>query len=1022
MKQLAEPLRVRTTGELTGAPFGFANTFLHMFGELKPTHVVLALDSAGPTFRHEITDTYKATRVPMEDEEREEFHRQMDRTRQVIETFGMPIVELPGYEADDILGARSRGRGWTDGIDTFLVSMDSDIAQLVRNGVHLWMYRPYQRDSVLFLEPADVKERYGVMPEQMTDLKALKGDTSDNIPGVPGVGDKTAIKLVDQFGEVETMLQRVDDIAQPKLREGIRANHDQILLSKRLATIDVNTPVTLDLASADFYKHYDATRVAELFRELEFRTLIPRLPEGKGGPPPVQSEAAAAASNVVTTFRTVTTEAALEELAAKIALKREFVLDVEPSVQEPMKADIVGLSIALGNGEAYYIPVGHQARLGDDAQLTLPQVLARLQPVLEDADIGIIGHNAKFDLVVLANHGIKPRAIAFDTMIAANLLGEGGSAGRPEEGNLSLAWLAARKLSLELPDRQALLGAPGSRKANRLTIDQVDVEVAAACACAHADATARLRDALAPELDSHNMRKLFDEIEMPLVTVLARMELNGVALDTGTLHEMAESLTMEIRRVEEELYASVGHEFNIGSPLQLSQILFDELGLPKTRRLKTGGYSTDVQSLENLKGLHPIIDYIYQYRELTKLKSTYLDTLPFLVNPRTKRLHTEYNQAGAATGRLSSSNPNVQNIPVRSSLGQQIRRSFIARDTTPDPMLLSADYSQIELRITAHITNDPGLVGAFERDEDIHAATASQVFNVPLDEVTSEMRRRAKVFNFGVLYGLSEHGLSVREKISREEAGHFISTYFEKYPGMKEYVSETTAKVRELGYVETLFGRRRYIPEIHSTNFNVRSGGRAGGDQHAGAGDGRGHHQDRDEPARRGDATPRDAQPADAADPRRADVRVPRSGGRGDPEALSRHNAEVARDGGAAEGRHEGRPQLGRDGVRGAGRDRGVRLIRALPVRTDAALMHSGRRSSGMSDALITIGNLIFIPALLVTILDRSASIPRMTSGISILALCFIIAGLLGGELYLSATVVLIINVMWGFIFLFRAE
>jgi DNA polymerase-1 len=822
MKQLAEPLRVRATGELTGAPFGFANTFLHMFGELKPTHVIVALDSAGPTFRHELTETYKATRVPMEEEERAEFRRQMERTRQVIEAFGMPIFELPGYEADDILGSLSR-QGAVEGINTFLVSMDSDIAQLVAEGVHLWMYRPYQRDSVLFITPDDVKERYGVLPEQMTDLKALKGDTSDNIPGVPGVGDKTAIKLIDQFGSVEAMIERVDEIAQPKLRENVRANAEQILLSKRLATIDLATPVELDMQAADFYAHYDAARVAELFRDLEFRTLIPRLPEGKGGPPPVPATAGEASTKLATDYRTVRSEAELDELVAKVRAKRGLVLDVEPSVNEPMKAEIVGVTIGVGGGECYYVPVGHQARLGDDGQVPLADVLARLGPLLADDEIALTGHNSKFDLVVLANHGIPPRKVQFDTMIAANLLGEGGSAGRPEEGNLSLAWLAARRLNTELPDRQALLGAPGSRKASRLTIDQVDIEAAAACACAHVDATARLQEALGPELDMQNMRRLFDEIEMPLVTVLARMELNGVALDTGTLHEMGESLAMEIRQVEEDLYGSVGHEFNIGSPLQLSQVLFDELGLPKTRRLKTGGYSTDVQSLENLKGLHPIIDYIYQYRELTKLKSTYLDTLPFLVNPRTKRLHTEFNQAGAATGRLSSSNPNVQNIPVRSKLGEQIRRAFIARDTTPDPMLLSADYSQIELRIMAHITKDPGLVGAFERDEDIHAATASQVFNVALDDVTPEMRRRAKVFNFGVLYGLSEYGLSVREKISREEAGHFIQTYFEKYPGIKEYVSETTAKVRELGYAETLFGRRRYIPEIHSTNHNVRA-------------------------------------------------------------------------------------------------------------------------------------------------------------------------------------------------------
>jgi DNA polymerase-1 len=335
--------------------------------------------------------------------------------------------------------------------------------------------------------------------------------------------------------------------------------------------------------------------------------------------------------------------------------------------------------------------------------------------------------------------------------------------------------------------------------------------------------TLRLRRALEPDLESKGLRKLFDEMEMPLVSVLAHIELNGVAIDTGALHEMSESLAADIRRIEEDIYASVGHEFNIGSPLQLSQILFEELHLPKTRRLKTGAYSTDAQSLEGLRGLHDIVALIYEYRELTKLKSTYLDTLPFLVHPRTHRIHTDFNQTGAATGRVSSSTPNLQNIPVRTALGEQIRRAFIARDAVPDPMLISADYSQIELRITAHMTGDPALVEAFERDEDIHASTASQVFGVPLDEVTPAMRRRAKVFNFGVLYGLSEFGLSVREKIPREEAAAFIQTYFAKYPGMQQYMSETVQKVRDLGYAETLFGRRRYFPEINSTNFNVRN-------------------------------------------------------------------------------------------------------------------------------------------------------------------------------------------------------
>ncbi len=817
MKQLAEPLKIRSTGELIGAPFGFANTFLAMFGELKPTHVIVTLDKGAVTFRHEIAETYKATRVPMADEEREQFNAQMQRCRQLIETFGMPIFELEGFEADDLMGTLSV-QAKAERIDTFLVSMDSDIAQLVQPGVHLWMYRPYQRDSVIYQAAEDVKQRYGVLPEQMPDLKALKGDVSDNIPGVPGVGDKTAIKLVEPFGSVAALLERIDAVQPAKLQQAIRDNQEQLLQSRRLATIDCDAPVTLDLEAADFYAHYNRERVTELFRELEFRTLIPRLPEGDGRAAAVP----AAATDVEEQYATVRTEDDLQKLVGRIVRQKSFVLDTVCTDRDAMRSDIVGFSIALLPGDAYYIPAGHSPRLGGDGHLQLPDVLQRLAPLIEDPGVKLTGHNLKFDVVTLANHGVHAGGIEFDTMIAAFLAGEGGGAGRPEEGSLSLKWLVSRKLGREIQEGWDLL-PKANKKADQLTISDLDADTLAPCACACADMIARLRQVLEPELEEKAMRHLFDDIEMPLLCVLARMELNGVAIDTGALREMSESLTMEVRRIEEDIYASVGHEFNTGSPIQLSQILFEELHLPRTRRLKTGAYSTDAQSLEALRGLHDIIDLIYEYRELTKLKSTYLDSLPFLVHPRTNRIHTDFNQTGAATGRLSSSNPNLQNIPVRTALGEQIRRAFIARDVGPDPHLLAADYSQIELRIMAHITDDPALVQAFLNDEDIHAATASQVFNVPIEEVTPGMRRRAKVFNFGVLYGLSEYGLSVREKISREEAGNFIRTYFERYPGIQQYVSETVQRVRSLGYAETLFGRRRYIPEINSGNFNVRN-------------------------------------------------------------------------------------------------------------------------------------------------------------------------------------------------------
>jgi len=817
MKQLAEPLRIRATGELTGAPFGFANTFIHMFGELKPTHVIVTLDKGAITFRNKISESYKATRIGMPKDERDEFNHQMDRTRQLIETFGIPIYELEGFEADDLMGTLAT-QAAAEGIDTYLVSMDSDIAQLVGDGVHMWMYRPYQRDSITFQNADDVKARYGVFPPQIRDLKALKGDTSDNIPGIPGVGDKTAIKLVDQFETVENLLEHLDDVKPAKLQGLVRDNADQLRQSKQLATIVCHVPVKLDLESADFDAHYDPAKVQELFRELEFRTLVPRLPEKAAAPAKVKQGKPPARQK----FETIRDEHALDKVVAAIKKQGHFVLDLETVSREPMRADITGVSLALSESEAYYIPIGHIPRLGDEAQLPAAVVLEKLTLVISSPDVKITGHNVKFDIVVLANHGIELQGVEFDTMIAAFLLGEGGGAGRPEEGNLALGWLYARRFGTELPDRAPLTN-PSGKKSGQITIDQADIDGVAACAAACVAGIAQLRAILEPELAEKEMTPLFEEIEMPLVSVLAHMEEHGIAIDTSTLHEMSDVMTETIRRLEEEIYASVGHDFNIGSPIQLSQVLFDEIGLPRTRRLKTGAYATDKDTLENLRGVHPVIDLIFEYRELTKLKSTYLDPLPFLVNPRTNRIHTEFNQTGAATGRLSSSNPNVQNIPVRGETGAQIRRAFIARDVGNEPMLLSADYSQVELRIMAHMTGDPGLVKAFLNDEDIHTATASQVFAVDIDAVTTEMRRRAKVFNFGVLYGLSEYGLSIRERIPREDAANFIRTYFEKYPGIQEYVSETVSKVRSNGYAETLFGRRRYIPEINSTNFNVRN-------------------------------------------------------------------------------------------------------------------------------------------------------------------------------------------------------
>jgi DNA polymerase-1 len=874
-----EPLTVRKTGEVVTAVYGFANSLLTVMEQLKPTHVAVALDPPGPTFRHEKDETYKAQRfeslkgrvasaiaelsapdqlknalaqaiapaaspealrsgitasveelkVP-EPVKREllratepldrlrEISQQSVRVEELIEAFNMPVYRVPGFEADDVLGTLAK-QAQAAGIETYLVTLDSDIIQLVTDGVKVFMLRPYQRDTIIY-DAAKARERYGIDPQQMPDLKGLKGDVSDNIPGVAGVGDKTAVKLLNQFGSVEELYDRIDEVTPEKLRENLRAHEAGARHSKEMATIHTEAPVTLDL-DACALTHYDRERVVELFRELEFKSLVPRLPE-PAVPAGDGHRRAKPETLEKQEYRTVYTEAELDELAKRLAGAKAFALDTETTDIHALRSSLVGLSFSWAPGEAAYVPVGHRRGLGDAEQLTIETVLAKLGSVLGDERIEKCGHNTKFDMEVLANHGVEVRGIAFDTMIAAYLLGEGGGTEtpRPGSGSLGLKWIVSKRLNVEMTEIEALIG----KGAKQLSMSDVSVEAAAPYACADADMAGRLRPLMEADLKEQGLWPLFAEIEMPLVPVLARMEEAGVAVDSDVLREMSRELGEQVARLEQEAYDSVGHQFNLGSPQQLSQVLFEDLGLPKTRRTKQG-YTTDAAALEGLRGAHAVIDILLEWRQLTKLKSTYIDALPALVHPKTGRIHTNFNQTVAATGRLSSQDPNLQNIPVRTPLGNAIRRCFVARDFGPEPVLLAADYSQIELRILAHLSEDEGLIEAFLQDEDIHAATASQVFGVPIDEVTAEQRRRAKVFNFGVLYGLSEFGLSTREGISREEAAGFIETYFAKYPKVRAWRDGVIKRCRELGYAETMVGRKRFIPEIRSSNFQVRSAG-----------------------------------------------------------------------------------------------------------------------------------------------------------------------------------------------------
>ncbi len=807
-----EPLTVRKTGEVVTAVYGVANTLLTVLDQLKPAHVAFTLDPPGRTFRHEKDETYKAQRVAMPDDLRS----QLGRVQELIEAFSIPIYMAEGYEADDALGTLAK-QAEELGVETYLVTLDSDVVQLVRDGVKVFMMRPYQRDIVVYDENA-ARERYEIDPQQMPDLKGLKGDTSDNIQGVPGIGDKTAVKLIQQFGSIENLYKHLAEVTPEKLRENLRAHEKQARHSKEMATIHTDAPLKLDL-DACAVKNYDREKVLALFRDLEFKSLAARLPEssapqGNGRPAAAEAKAVAAQD-----YRTVYTEQELSELATRLSSAKSFTFDTETSDLNPIRSSLVGISFSWRPGQAAYVPVGHRPALGDAEQLPLKTALKGLAPLLEDEKIEKTAHNAKFDMEALAGCDVEVRGVAFDTMIAAYLLGEGGGeANKPGGGSLGLKWIASKRLNQEMVPIRDLIGT-GSKQ---LSMADVPVAQAAPYACADADMTGRLRPSLEADLREQGLWQLFSKIEMPLVPVLARMEEAGVAVDTDALREMSRNLGKQIERLEREAYDSVGHEFNMGSPQQLSQVLFEELKLPKTRRTKQG-YTTDATALEALRGAHAVIDILLEWRQLTKLKSTYIDALPALVNPKTGRIHSNFNQTVAATGRLSSQDPNLQNIPVRTDLGNAIRRCFVARDFGPDPILIAADYSQIELRILAHLSQDPGLIEAFLADEDIHAATAAQVFGVPLDKVTADQRRRAKVFNFGVLYGLSEFGLSSREGITREEAAQFIDTYFAKYPKVKEWRERVIAECRQNGYAETMVGRRRLIPEIRSSNFQVRS-------------------------------------------------------------------------------------------------------------------------------------------------------------------------------------------------------
>jgi DNA polymerase-1 len=769
----------------TNAVFGFKNMLQKLIRQEQPQYLAVVFDERGPTFRHEVDPTYKAHRPPMPDA----LAVQLPYIHYLVEALNIPKLSRQGYEADDILGTLAR-RFTVLGCDVVLVSGDKDLCQLVNEHVTLLDTMKDQRLGV-----AEVQARFGVEPARVVEVLGLMGDSSDNIPGVPGIGEKTAKQLIATFGTIEDLLARVDEVQQPKLRAKLQEYAELARRSRQQVIIDVDMPIDLDLPALTVRAgNHEALRM--LYTELEFNTDLQTLEDGHSTNPPMQKH-----------YRTIIT---LEDLDAEIAALRQsggFAVDTETTSQDPMRANLVGISLAHRPHEAVYIPVGH-LYLGVPQQLPQEVVLERLRPLLEDPSLPKYGQNIKYDFIVLQRHGITLRGLAFDTMVAGYLL-------NPSRRANNLDSLAREYLHYT-PIRYEDVVGKGARQ---VTFDQVDIARATDYSAEDADVAALLVQVQQPRLVEYQLEQLFHEVEMPLIEVLAAVEMRGIQVDAGYLREMSKRLQVQMDDLLQDIYSLAGEEFNVNSSQQLQRILFDKLHLQAGKRTKSGGYSTDVSVLETLAFEHELPRLILDYRHLAKMQSTYVDALPQLIHPHTGRIHTSLNQTITETGRLSSSNPNLQNIPIRSELGRQIRRAFVA---APGHLLVSADYSQIELRLLAHFTEDEVLIDAFRQGQDIHTRTAMEVFGVPASAVDGEMRRMAKTVNFGIIYGLSPFGLAQRLHISNEQARAYIDSYFARYPRVKAYLDSIIAQAREQGYVTTLLQRRRYLPDIDHRNRTVR--------------------------------------------------------------------------------------------------------------------------------------------------------------------------------------------------------
>lgn len=812
--------RINSKGFNTSAILGFVNTLEEVLKKENPTHIGVAFDPAGPTFRHEAFEQYKAQR----EETPEAIRLSVPIIKEIIRAYRIPILEVPGYEADDVIGTLATEAG-KQGIPTYMMTPDKDYGQLVSDKV--FMYRPKHTGGFEVMGIEEVKSKFNIQsPAQVIDMLGLMGDSADNIPGCPGVGEKTAQKLVAEFESIENLLEHTDRL-KGALKTKVETNKEVIAFSKFLATIKIDVPISLDM---DALKREapDESKLRQIFEELEFRTLIDRILKKEEGPAPlplfadkteaVQGDLFAFFSGNGTNdaenskletldslhckYYLIDSEDKRSDLVQKLLTSEILSLDTETTGTEPMEAELVGMSFSIAENEAFYVPVP------SDRSEAL-KIVNEFRPVFENEKSLKVGQNIKYDMIVLQNYGVEVKGTLFDTMIAHYVL-------QPELRH-GMDYLAEIYLHYQTIPIDELIGPKGKNQKNMRDLAPEEVY---RYACEDADVTLKLKKVLEKELKENDAEALFYEIEMPLVPVLVMIERNGVPLDTEALKASSAHFSAQLENIEKEIYALAGETFNIASPKQVGEVLFDKLKIvEKAKKTKTGQYVTSEEVLESLRHKHPVVEKILEHRGLKKLLGTYIDALPQLINPRTGRVHTSFNQTVTATGRLSSSNPNLQNIPIRDENGKEIRKAFI-----PDEgcLFFSADYSQIELRIMAHLSEDQNMIDAFRSNHDIHAATAAKIYKKEIEEVDADMRRKAKTANFGIIYGISVFGLAERMNVDRKEAKELIEGYFETYPEVKAYMDKSVKVAQEKGYVETIFHRKRFLPDINSRNAVVR--------------------------------------------------------------------------------------------------------------------------------------------------------------------------------------------------------